>query len=101
MAGFALPDTDVKASTETVAEINAMFADMYEVIVHNDDVTTFDTVITALVQLFDHTIEGAEDLAFQVDRQGKATAAILDKDKAEAGVKGLQSFKITASMKKV
>ena len=101
MTGFSLPDTVVEASSETKAEINAMFADMYQVIVHDDDVTTFATVITALVQLFDHDVEEAEGLAMQVHRNGTATAAVLEKAEAEAGVKGLQSFKITASMKKV
>lgn len=101
MTGFALPDTIVEASSETKAEINAMFADMYQVVVHDDDVTTFATVITALVQLFDHDVEEAESLAMQVHRNGAATAAVLEKAEAEAGVKGLQSFKITASMEKV
>lgn len=99
MAATATPDTDVSA--DTAAEIDAIFGDKYKVIVHNDDVTTFATVITALVQLFDHTVEEAEELAHQVDSTGRAVVAVLSKDEAAAGVTGLHSFKIQASMEEV
>lgn len=79
-------------------ELAAVYDDLWVVLVWNDDVTTFATVITALMRLFGHTREAAEALAWQVHRSGRAGVAVLPRDEAEAGVKGLHGYMIQATM---
>jgi len=44
-----------------------------EIIVHNDDVNTFDWVIMSLVEVLKHTQEQAEQLSLLIHFKGKAT----------------------------
>jgi ATP-dependent Clp protease adaptor protein ClpS len=72
--------------------------DLWAVIVWNDDVTTFQTVIQAFVEIFHHTVERADQLAWKIHNTGKAVAAIRPKEEAEAAVRALHSRKISASL---
>jgi ATP-dependent Clp protease adaptor protein ClpS len=82
------------------ADIDAFFAieDLWAVIVWNDDVTTFQTVIQAFVEIFGHTVERADQLAWTIHRTGKAVAAVRRKEEAEAAVHELHLRKIQATM---
>jgi ATP-dependent Clp protease adaptor protein ClpS len=82
------------------ADVDAFFVteDLWAVIVWNDDVTTFQTVIQAFVEIFHHTVERADQLAWTIHRTGKAVAAIRPKDEAEAAVRDLHRRKISASL---
>ena len=82
------------------AEIDAFFdeEDLWAVIVWNDDVTTFQTVIQAFVEIFHHSLERADQLAWTIHRTGKAVAAIRPKEEAEAAVRDLHRRKISASL---
>src|SRR5580700_6774802 len=81
-------------------DISAFFEleDLWAVIVWNDDVTTFQTVIEAFVEIFGHTVERADQLAWTIHRTGKAVAAVRPKDEAEAAVHALHQRKIQATM---
>jgi ATP-dependent Clp protease adaptor protein ClpS len=72
--------------------------DLWAVIVWNDDVTTFQTVIQAFVEIFNHSLERADQLAWKIHRTGKAVAAIRPKDEAEAAVHDLHRRKISATL---
>ena len=72
--------------------------ELWAVIVWNDDVTTFQTVIQAFVEIFGHTVERADELAWKIHRTGKAVAAVRPKDEAEAAVHALHLRKISASL---
>jgi ATP-dependent Clp protease adaptor protein ClpS len=85
-----LDDTDVDAFYET--------EDLWAVIVWNDDVTTFQTVILAFVEIFNHSVERADQLAWKIHQTGKAVAAVRPKDEAEAAVHDLHRRKISASL---
>ena len=82
------------------ADIDAFFEseDLWAVIVWNDDVTTFQTVIQAFVEIFGHTVERADQLAWRIHRTGKAVAAVRPKGEAEAAVHALHLRKISASL---
>ena len=45
----------------------------HEIILHNDDVNTFDHVIDSLVAVCDHTLEQAEQCSVLVHYKGKCT----------------------------
>jgi ATP-dependent Clp protease adaptor protein ClpS len=81
-------------------DIDAFFQneDLWAVIVWNDDVTTFQTVIQAFVEIFHHTVERADQLAWTIHNSGKAVAAIRPKDEAGAAVRALHTRKIQATM---
>jgi len=74
------------------------FEDLWAVIVWNDDVTTFQTVIEAFVEILGHTVERADQLAWKIHRTGKAVAAVRPKDEAEAAVRALHLRKISATL---
>jgi len=42
-----------------------------QLVVHNDEVNTFDWVILSLVEVCDHTFEQAEQCAIIIDAKGK------------------------------
>jgi len=81
-------------------DIDAFYAteDLWAVIVWNDDVTTFQTVIEAFVEIFGHSVERADDLAWKIHTTGKACAAVRPKDEAEAAVQALHQRKIQATL---
>jgi ATP-dependent Clp protease adaptor protein ClpS len=47
--------------------------DVYKLILHNDDIHTFDYVIDSLVEICKHTLEQAEQCTILVHFKGKCT----------------------------
>ena len=45
----------------------------HEIVLHNDDVNTFDFVIDSLIDVCDHTLEQAEQCTILVHYKGKCT----------------------------
>jgi len=45
----------------------------YEIVLHNDDVNTFDYVIESLISVCEHTLEQAEQCTILVHYKGKCT----------------------------
>ncbi len=74
------------------------YEDLWAVIVWNDDVTTFQTVIQAFVEILGHSVERADELAWKIHRTGKAAVAVRPKDEAEAAVHALHQRKISATL---
>jgi ATP-dependent Clp protease adaptor protein ClpS len=100
MSSTSSPASTLDAPVLNDVDIDAFFAhqDLWAVIVWNDDVTTFQTVIDAFIDIFGHTAERADQLAWKIHRTGKAVAAVRPKDEAEAAVKALHGRKISASL---
>ena len=92
--------TTVDPSVISDVDADAFFdtEDLWAIIVWNDDVTTFQTVIQAFVEIFGHTVERADKLAWRIHRTGKAVAAVRPKDEAEAAVHALHLRKISATL---
>ena len=55
----------------------------FRVIYYNDDVTSFDFVITTLMEVFNYTVDQASDLAHQVHERGSSVVATLNYELAE------------------
>jgi len=53
--------------------VDVLSSKEYEIILHNDDVNTFDHVINCLIRYCDHTLEQAEQCAYIVHYRGKCT----------------------------
>jgi ATP-dependent Clp protease adaptor protein ClpS len=90
----------IDAAVLTDVDVDAFFEteDLWAVIVWNDDVTTFQTVIQAFVEIFNHSVERADQLAWTIHQTGKAVAAVRPKDEAEAAVRALHLRLISASL---
>lgn len=58
----------------------------YRVIILNDDVTTFEFVIVALVTVFDLTPTRAEEIAWETHIEGEALVAVLPLEEAKEKV---------------
>jgi ATP-dependent Clp protease adaptor protein ClpS len=90
----------IEAPVVDDADVDAFYdeEDLWAIIVWNDDVTTFQTVIQALVEIFHHSVERADQLAWTIHRTGRAVAAVRPKEEAEAAVRDLHRRKISASL---
>jgi ATP-dependent Clp protease adaptor protein ClpS len=100
MTSPSQPSTTIELDVLVDGDIDAFFAfeDLWAVVVWNDDVTTFQTVIQAFVEIFGHTVERADQLAWKIHKTGKAVAAVRPKDEAEAAVHALHGRKIQATL---
>ncbi|MHC5309360.1 ATP-dependent Clp protease adaptor ClpS [Myroides sp. LJL116] len=54
-------------------KVEELLSGQSEIILHNDDVNTFDHVIETLIRVCDHTPEQAEQCAVLVHYKGKCT----------------------------
>jgi ATP-dependent Clp protease adapter protein ClpS len=100
MTSASQPSTTIELDVLADEDVDAFFdlEDLWAVIVWNDDVTTFQTVIQAFVEILGHTVERADQLAWKIHRTGKAVAAVRPKDEAEAAVHALHLRKIQATL---
>lgn len=66
---------DISHQYQEEEDLDTVLADIdsfhHQLIVWNDDVNTFDWVITSLVEVCDHTIEQAEQYALFIHFKGK------------------------------
>lgn len=93
-----MAQTSVDELTDVAQLVDEALEDLWAVVVLNDDVTTFETVITALVVLFQHSPEAAEALAWQVHRSGRAIVHVASEEEAAQGVVALHGYRIQATM---
>lgn len=57
---------------------------LYNVIMHNDDVTTMDFVVTVLVHIFRKSHEVAEEIMMKIHTEGSAVVGTYSRDIAES-----------------
>jgi ATP-dependent Clp protease adapter protein ClpS len=93
-----LADAPADVLTDAAVLQEDVLDHLWAVVVLNDDVTTFATVIEALVTLFGHTHDAAERLAWIVHRAGRAVVAVGSLGFAEDGVRGLHAYRIQADL---
>jgi ATP-dependent Clp protease adaptor protein ClpS len=93
-------DTETITTTFTTDDVEAFYdqADLWAVIVWNDDVNTFDHVIRALVEIMHHSLERAEQLTMKVHTTGQAVVGIRPHDEAERAVAAIRRRGIAATM---
>ena len=75
------PDLDIQD------EVEVRLPKKYKVVLHNDDFTTMEFVITILVVLFNKTETQALMIANHVHKEGKGIAGIFSKEIASEKVK--------------
>lgn len=83
--GFSVALTDIETETETQTDIDIQFVVMeeeelerpYRVIIHNDNVTTFDFVIMVLITIFELSIYRAGQVTYEAHTKGNAYVTTL------------------------
>ena len=83
-----------KPSSLTEEEENAKtsLVPMYRVVLHNDDVTPMDFVVTTLLRFFISDTERAKEVMMAAHNDGQATAAIMPLERAEFKVMRAHTF---------
>jgi ATP-dependent Clp protease adaptor protein ClpS len=91
-AGPQYDDTDTDTQTDTGIDLEFVVQDEeelekpYRVIIHNDDVTTFEFVINILVVIFQLTFVRATHIAFETHTTGASYVATLPLEEAKQKV---------------
>ena len=62
-----------KEKIQEDVEVLDQEAHKYEIVLHNDDVNTFDFVMDSLIDVCEHTLEQAEQCTILVHYKGKCT----------------------------
>lgn len=70
----------------------------HQLIVHNDDVNTFDWVIQSLVEICDHSFIQAEQCSILIHNKGKATVKHGEYDTLKPMKEGLTDRGIQATI---
>lgn len=81
---IATPDFDIEEALEQEQETD--LEPPFKVIIHNDDVTTFEFVIRILQTIFDHNVMTAEQIAWRTHTTGAAYVGTYPKSEAEKRV---------------
>jgi ATP-dependent Clp protease adaptor protein ClpS len=86
------PCFETATDTETGIDLEFIVMDEeelerpYRVIIHNDDVTTFDFVIAVLVRIFELAFAQAEEVALEAHLKGNAYVCTLPLEEAKSRV---------------
>lgn len=83
-APTAVPDVETEEKTN--------LAPRWKVLLHDDDVTTFEFVIHLLVSLFHKELEEAVRLTFEVHETGSALVTVTSLERAELYVEQVRSM---------
>jgi ATP-dependent Clp protease adaptor protein ClpS len=87
---LSTPEVDTDTETDIDVEFVVMDEEElerpYRVIVHNDDVTTFDFVIAVLVTIFDLSFYQATKVALEAHTNGNAYVTTLPLQEAKSRV---------------
>ena len=65
---------------------------LFNVIMHNDDVTPFDYVAFVMITVFGHQAEAAVELTLHIHHNGKAIVATLPMEEAYARVEAVDEL---------
>lgn len=98
MSQIAYPDQDIKQNISFEEFLDN--EDLWQIIVWNDDITTFKQVIDACMDLLGHSKARAKKMADTVHLTGKAVVGIRPKDEAVEIVEGFLKRLIQASCEK-
>lgn len=78
-----MPKTKTTKSTQKGMLYKVMEPKIYNVIMHNDEVTTMDFVVSVLVNIFNKSEATAESLMMKIHNEGMAVVGSYSLDIAE------------------
>lgn len=78
-----MPTTDTTTKTRITLNLDVKEPKMFRVIYFNDDVTSFEFVISSLIEVFNYDVMSAQDIAETVHEKGQSVVAVLPYEVAE------------------
>lgn len=88
----------IKEKEQVDLDILELLTPEHEVVLHNDDVNTFDFVIESLMQVCKHTLEQAEQCTILVHYKGKCTVKTGEYDVLKPMCSKLQELGLSAEL---
>lgn len=88
----------VKEKIQEDLDILELLTPNHEIILHNDDVNTFDYVIEALISVCEHTLEQAEQCTVLVHYKGKCAVKTGELDELKPKCAKLQELGLSAEL---
>lgn len=88
----------VKEKIQEDVDILEMLTPKHEIILHNDDVNTFDFVIESLISVCEHTLEQAEQCTVLVHYKGKCAVKTGEYDELKPKCSKLQELGLSAEL---
>ncbi len=82
----------------TVTEPLALMADLWQVVLFNDDVNSIEHVVISLMKVFDHASDLAIKITIDAHKNGKSVAEVEEESQAKLHKQQLQSLGLTASV---
>ena len=96
-----LNNSGIKTIELPGSDLKVQHADLYEIILFNDDVNSVEHVIESLVRVFGHTPQLAVKITLEAHRRGRAIAEVESREQAQLHKDQLQSLGLTAEIEKV
>lgn len=75
--------SQIETNTKTKVNLDVKEPPMFRVIYVNDDQTPMEFVISTLIEHFDYSIDGAQDITIAIHESGSAVVAVLPYELAE------------------
>lgn len=88
----------VKEKIQEDVDVLEMLTPKHEIILHNDDVNTFDFVIESLISVCEHTLEQAEQCTVLVHYKGKCAVKTGEYDELKPKCSKLQELGLSAEL---
>jgi len=88
----------VKEKVQEDVDVLEMLTPKHEIILHNDDVNTFDFVIESLISVCEHTLEQAEQCTVLVHYKGKCAVKTGEYDELKPKCSKLQELGLSAEL---
>ena len=81
---------DMDGDSQCLAEGKLKEPDRYTVLLHNDDYTSMEFVVTILCDIFRKTVEEATAIMLTIHQKGVGQCGVYTVEVAEAKVKGVE-----------
>ena len=78
-----MSQTETTTKTKTKVNLDVKEPPMFRVIYVNDDQTPMEFVISTLIEHFDYSVDGAQDVTVAIHESGSAVVAVLPYELAE------------------
>lgn len=93
--------TTVSPTQTTDTQTDVLPADLFQVVLHNDDHNDALHVVRVLMQVFTHSRELATKIMMEAHQRGKAIAEVEEEAAARLHREQLQSFGLSATLEKI
>lgn len=93
-----MENMSVKEKVQEDVDVLEMLTPKHEIILHNDDVNTFDFVIESLISVCEHTLEQAEQCTVLVHYKGKCAVKTGEYDELKPKCSKLQELGLSAEL---